>query len=171
MLKPKSSARYMPLPSAPEEGVRLLAACDDEPSSDEPLPAATRLAVLPARGGPALRAALSPRSPCAAMVLAALIRSSEDALERTWRDATLAETTLINPCTSPPEYHPDRLARALEVLGALGLTATDAHAPDVYRYACGTAPVVDVRPGAACACLPPGSPPRNPDTVGSSALP
>ncbi|KAJ7446957.1 hypothetical protein FB451DRAFT_1148131 [Mycena latifolia] len=47
MLKPKSSAKYTPLPSAPEEADALLAsasplgsdASDDEPSDDEPLPA------------------------------------------------------------------------------------------------------------------------------------
>ncbi|KAJ7451943.1 hypothetical protein FB451DRAFT_1051080, partial [Mycena latifolia] len=145
---------------------------------------------------------LQPAFILAAMALATLIRSSEaergeagrsraaflrhaaqDALERAWRegvwrDATLAEAALIialYESSAHPEYHPDRLARALvfldEILGALGLTAADASAPDVCRYARGAAPVVDVRPSVECACLPPGSPPRDLDTVGSSALP
>ncbi|KAJ7776535.1 hypothetical protein DFH07DRAFT_911882 [Mycena maculata] len=141
---------------------------------------------------------LQPAFILASMALAILIRSSEaergaagreragflrhsaqEALERAWRegvwlDASLAEAALIivlYESSAHPEYHPDRLARALgfldEVLSVLGLTALDAGSADVCRYGHGAAPVVDVPPGAQCACVPP----RDRDSVYASALP
>ncbi|KAJ7633303.1 hypothetical protein B0H17DRAFT_1108091 [Mycena rosella] len=116
---------------------------------------------------------------------AAFLRhSAQDALERAWRegmwvDATLAEAALLLALyeySAHPDYHPDRLARAFvfldEVFNALGLTAADANSgADVCRYARGAAPVVDVHAGMQCGCIPPGSPPRDADSVWASALP
>ncbi|KAJ7029829.1 hypothetical protein C8F04DRAFT_1043062 [Mycena alexandri] len=115
---------------------------------------------------------------------AAFLRhSAQDALERTWRegvwlDASLAEAALIitqYEASAHPEYSPDRLARAFafmdEIIAALGLTAVDAGSADVCRYASGAAPVVPAPPDLRCACIPPGAPPPDRDSVWSSALP
>ncbi|KAJ7462907.1 hypothetical protein FB451DRAFT_1562362 [Mycena latifolia] len=91
------------------------------------------------------------------------------------RSDEAAPMIALDESSAHPEYHPDRLACALtfldEVLGALELTAVDACALDVYRYAGRAAPVVNVRPGVECACLLPGGPLHDLDTVGSSVLP
>ncbi|KAJ7451894.1 hypothetical protein FB451DRAFT_1409508 [Mycena latifolia] len=111
---------------------------------------------------------LKPKS--TAKYLATLIRSSEAERAEAGR---LRAAFLRHPAqdalehassrsTSPPRTQsttPTALAFLDEVLGALELTAADAHAPGVYRYARGAALVVDVRPSAEWACLSPGSPP------------
>ncbi|KAJ7137570.1 hypothetical protein C8R43DRAFT_1072243 [Mycena crocata] len=122
---------------------------------------------------------------------AAFLRhSAQDALERAWRDAiwvdaSLAEAALIiaiYESSAHPEYHPDRLARALtfldEVLSTLNLTALDAGNPDVCRFARDAAPVVPapaIDPRTTpCACVPTGTPApeRNSSMwASSSALP
>lgn len=74
-----------------------------------------------------------------------------------------------------PEYHPDRLSRAFtfldEVVSALALTSVDAQNADVCHYASAAAPVVAVQPDMRCACMPPGTPPRDADSVLPSTLP
>ncbi|KAJ7108310.1 hypothetical protein C8R44DRAFT_636865, partial [Mycena epipterygia] len=119
---------------------------------------------------------------------AAFLREAAgDALERTWRDGVWVDGGVVEAAllvaiyesSAHPEYHPDRLARAIafldEAISALGFTAADAARPDVCRYARGAAPVVDVRrsntgtgastlsgintnAAARCTCLPPGTP-------------
>ncbi|KAJ7462875.1 hypothetical protein FB451DRAFT_1404059 [Mycena latifolia] len=167
-------------------------ASDDGLSSDDPLPAASSGQPL-SPSSPSFPPAVDPRfvqstpsawSATRRVSRAAFLRhATQDALERVWRvgvwcDATFAEAALIialYESSAHPVYHPDRLARTLvfldEILSALGLTAADATTPDVCRYARGAASVVAVRPSAECACLPPGSPPRDLDTGGSSVLP
>ncbi|KAJ7446949.1 hypothetical protein FB451DRAFT_1412015 [Mycena latifolia] len=184
MLKPKSSAKYPPLPSA-EEIDGFPAVSDDEPlpaaSSGQPSTLVIDLAVLPARGGPAYAL----RSAARRISRAAFLRhAAQDALERAWREGVWRYATgadalslilmpviiALHESSAHPEYHPDRLARPFgrpfafldEVLGALWLTAADACAPEVCRCA---------RPGAECAGVPLGSPPRDLDTLGSSTLP
>ncbi|KAJ7060362.1 hypothetical protein C8F01DRAFT_1369999 [Mycena amicta] len=131
-----------------------------------------------------------------------LRQSAQDALERAWRDsgwvdASLAEAALLiaqYEASAHPEYHPDRVVRALrfldEVLTALGLTGLDAARADVCRFAHETPPLVIVPslvvpsqspsaaptpassppPQSTCTCLPSDNPPSRLETPPPSAL-
>ncbi|KAJ7451872.1 hypothetical protein FB451DRAFT_1409488 [Mycena latifolia] len=159
MLKPKSSVKYVPADA-------ILGATSN---ASNPV---TALAVLPARGRPALRAAHGVRTAARRVARTAFLRYvAQDALEHAWREGVWRGTDhrFVYQSSAHPEYHPDRLARAR--LPRRRARRAGAHLRGHARADVCCYTPDDVRPGPACACLPPGSSPRDFGTVGSSAVP
>ncbi|THU90350.1 hypothetical protein K435DRAFT_728440 [Dendrothele bispora CBS 962.96] len=117
--------------------------------------------------------------------------SLEDAMRADCKDATLAEAALILTLFETslhPQFSPEQASTSLtlldEIISSLSLTTIDAADPDVSHFCQQTVPIVYLEVGpndnvhnnpnpnvTKCSCLPLDSPPLDPYTPWSYALP